>query len=59
MRLLGVFMRDQKFSPLLISDSTLSKAEKGLLCTLWNFEISLSLSLSLIYIKCTFVSNVL
>ena len=37
-------MRDQKFSPLLVSDLTLLKAEKGLLCTLWNFEISLSLS---------------
>ena len=43
MRLQGVFMRDQKFSPLLVSDLTLSKAEKWLLCTLWNFEISLSL----------------
>ena len=32
------------FSPLLVSDLTLSKAEKGLLCTLWDFEISLSLS---------------
>ena len=37
-------MRDQKFSPLLVSNLTLLKAEKGLLCTLWNFEISLSLT---------------